>query len=134
MIDVVINRNYKVSRTLGNMTVFINGMEKARFFTLELPWKDNKMYISCIPEGTYVVEPNDTEKYPDTYRILEVANRTGILIHWGNYPKHTLGCILMGLDSTDIDKDGKMDIGQSRKAVEALNELIGKNKFNLLIC
>jgi hypothetical protein len=131
-ISIVIDRTYKVDRTLGNMTVFVNGVEEKRFYTLELPWKDNKKEISCIPEGRYHGEPNDTKKYPDTYRVLEVDGRTDILIHSGNYPRHTLGCILTGLKSIDIDKDGRIDVGESKKAMK--NEIIGDNNFKLLIC
>ncbi len=73
-------------------------------YTLELPWKDNKRNLSCIPEGTYKVSTRYSPKYGLVYHIKEVSNRSYILIHSGNYGgditkglrSHTSGCILLG--------------------------------------
>lgn len=67
-------------------------------YTLELPWKDNKTNISCIPTGKYNCVPYSSEKYQGVFQIQDVPNRDAILIHIGNYPKDTHGCILPGLD------------------------------------
>ncbi len=134
MIRAILKRTYKSDRTLGQLTIFDdNDIEIARYFTLENPWKDNQRNISCIPEGTYTVVPNHTKAHPDTYRVLKVENRSGILIHIGNYPKDTHGCILVGLKQIDLDKDGVLDIAQSTDAIESLYELIGEKTFKLTI-
>ena len=73
-------------------------------FTFELPWKDNKPNLSCIPAGTYKVVPFSGRRFKRVYHILDVPNRSYILIHSGNfagdrtkgYRSHTYGCILVG--------------------------------------
>lgn len=72
--------------------------------TLELPWKDNKKSISCIPPGEYNVEIRYSKKYRKVFWVRKVPNRTYILIHSGNfggdknqgYKSHSTGCILLG--------------------------------------
>jgi len=62
--------------------------------TLEDKWKNNKRNVSCIPTGEYVVEKYSGTKYKNVWKILNVPNRSNILIHWGNTHKNTEGCIL----------------------------------------
>ncbi len=71
-------------------------------FTLENTWKDNEPRVSCVPKGTYGLGTKKYGKYWDKYQPLvipilhDVPNRSQILIHPGNFPKDTLGCILVG--------------------------------------
>lgn len=72
--------------------------------TLELPWKDNKRNISCIPAGEYIVKIRKSPKYGTIYWVTNVKERTWILIHSGNFAgdtskgwkTHVNGCILLG--------------------------------------
>ena len=70
--------------------------------TLELPWFNNQQNISCIPTGVYEVARSVSQKFGLCYRFSSVHNRSGILIHAGNTIKDTRGCILVGLDVTDV--------------------------------
>lgn len=70
-------------------------------FTLENTWKDNEPRVSCIPPGEYPLETKTYGKYYQIEKVpipilRDVPNRSEILIHWGNYPEDTLGCILVG--------------------------------------
>lgn len=71
-------------------------------FTGELPWKENRPAISCIPAGEYLVQTRTSPKYGTIYHVKEVDGRSWILIHWGNlvggegYQTHSQGCILLG--------------------------------------
>ena len=81
--------------------------------TLELAWKDNQKRISCIPKGVYEVEKRHTEKSKYKYEhlhILDVPDRELILMHIGNYPKNSKGCILLG------NTRALNFVGDSRKA------------------
>jgi hypothetical protein len=64
--------------------------------TLEPPWQHNMRNISCIPAGEYVVKKHFSRKFGDCFHVLDVPNRSGILIHAGNYVQDTRGCILVG--------------------------------------
>jgi hypothetical protein len=62
--------------------------------TLERPWLDNMVSISCIPSGHYKFK-RDTHGRFQWFRVLDVPNRTHIEFHQGSKPKHSEGCILM---------------------------------------
>ena len=83
-------------------------------FTLENEWKDNEQRKSCIPDGTYEVYTKTYGRYYKSFGrpipiLRDVPNRSEILIHWGNYPKDTLGCILVG------DSKGEEAVWNSKK-------------------
>lgn len=64
--------------------------------TLELPWKDNRRRISCIPAGTYLVAKRSSPKYGHHWEVNGVEGRGTILFHIGNTINDILGCILVG--------------------------------------
>lgn len=113
--------------------------------TLELAWNDNKKKVSCIPVGAYKWEkvPASTNiPYPHI-AIKNVPNRDGICIHSANYAAgkttQLLGCIAVGSGYSDINKDGYLDIIESKKTFEKLmsvlpnsGKLIIENEENLL--
>ena len=82
--------------TMGKL--FLNGEEFCD--TLELPWKENKRSISCIPAGEddarlRLPRESATREYVHLL-IKDVPNRDYILVHIGNTTKDTKGCILVG--------------------------------------
>jgi len=74
------------------------------YCTLELPWKNNRPMVSCIPEGTYRLVNHYFRGYRRSFRLLGVPGRSFILIHNGNFAgdeekgfkTHSRGCILVG--------------------------------------
>jgi len=101
-------------------------------YTLELPDKNNEKQKSCIPRGQYEVVKRNSPKYGDHFHILDVPDRSMILIHSGNYYTHTLGCILVGKGLSDINGDGLCDTTQSKVAMTDLNRILPK-QFNITI-
>jgi len=99
--------------------------------TMENPWRFNEPYVSCIPEGTYIVKPYNSEKYHKTYKVQDVPGRTGILFHTGNFEQDTEGCILPGLMAGELA--GKPAVKSSALAMKALEDLVGKEDFVLTI-
>lgn len=94
-------------------------------FTLELPWEDNKPFVSCIPEGTYKAKKYMSPSKKQTVLMLDdVPGRTYIQIHAGNYTRQIEGCILIGNGIKFLDKDGIPDISDSGNALKTLLELI----------
>jgi hypothetical protein len=92
----------------------------AKWDSLELPWLDNQRRISCIPLGTYKARKHKSHKFGRTLWLQDVPNRSEILIHSGNYHTQILGCILIGKDLKDINKDGYLDVTRSRVAMKEL--------------
>jgi len=102
-------------------------------FTLELPWKNNQNDVSCIPKGTYKVSKRNSLKYGQHLHILDVPNRTFILIHSGNYYKQIQGCVLVGDSLTDLNKDGYKDVTNSKKTLEKLLSILPNSNLTLEI-
>lgn len=83
---------------LGQLFVFDDTkMRLFTCFTLELPYRNNAKNVSCIPMGKYRMTPIQHNKFGHCLRLVSVKDRSGILIHAGNYPIDTKGCILPGL-------------------------------------
>ena len=89
--------------------------------TLELPWKQNKQSISCIPEGTYKYRIAASPRTGNLVIWIDnVPNRTSIQIHAGNYTRQIEGCCLVGESVKDIDHDGILDVTNSKNTLKAL--------------
>jgi len=112
-------------QTLGNLNLFSGVEEIFSCKTLELAWLWNQKNISCIPTGDYLFEQSATKHFPICFRVKtlskhSVPGRTGILAHYGNFKRNTKGCILLGRDFTDIDRDGVLDVTTSKITVSEL--------------
>lgn len=103
-----------------------------KYSTIELPWKENKQNISCIPKGYYPVTKRYSSKYGYHLHIKNVPGRDFILIHAGNYYTQTRGCILVGLEFRDINSDQEVDVVRSQKALGELLTQLPK-QFNIII-
>jgi hypothetical protein len=99
------------------------------FVTLELPWRDNLKMISCIPAGTYQCTKRHSPSRGIVYAVNDVPCREHILIHVGNFPTDTQGCILIGLS---ISSTPNM-IQRSKSALADLFEITGGEPFTLTI-
>jgi hypothetical protein len=93
---LLIRDTFTKESTIGKL--FING--ESFCDTLENPYINNERNISCIPEGQYKVRlrlarESATRNYLHLL-VQDVPNRDYILVHIGNYPSQTQGCILVG--------------------------------------
>lgn len=98
--------------------------EGRELYTLERPWRSNQPFVSCIPDGTYIIEPYDSPKFGKVYIVSGgTVNRfpsphhvrSGILFHPANKVNELEGCIAPGMD---INAHGV--ISKSRLACELL--------------
>lgn len=120
-------------QTLGELTLYDqSGKTVFKCKTLELPWKENKTSISCIPKGIYRANPRTTDKRGEHYHIVPTEPRKWILIHSGNYYTDIQGCILVGNAYSDINKDGYMDVLNSKVTLKKLVAAAPKG-FELII-
>jgi hypothetical protein len=102
---------------------------KVLCYSLELPVKDG-LPGSAIPPGRYQIELQPSPKFLSSGdpwieqfaskmpHLARIPNRSLIMLHWGNRPENTDGCILVGL-THDVD-----EVGESRLAFESLYRII----------
>lgn len=125
-----------------------------RLATIERPWKPNPKgqggipRESCVPDGLYTVRPHHSEKFPETYALVNAARgvyyqpgdvpagqqwgRSAILIHAGNTANDVVGCIAIGLRH-EVSGADLHYIGDSRVALGKLRALLGRDEAQLLI-
>ena len=97
-----VDRLYKKSEyTIGSLS--INGQWICD--TLEphcIDWSKEKKIPkkTAIPEGCYRLAMRKSRKFGKMMPyLLDVPEFTDIMIHTGNFPKHTEGCILVGYNT-----------------------------------
>jgi hypothetical protein len=111
--------------------------------TIELPWRDNKQFLSCIPAGEYQC---DWAARPDggwCYHVNGVAGRTAILIHAANlggdvtlgYKSDLEGCIGLGLRFGALTVGNKYQRGvlNSAVALSLFEAQLGYHSFTLAV-
>ena len=127
---LIIRDTFTEKSTIGRL--FING--ESFCDTLENPYINNERNISCIPEGQYKVRlrlarESATRDYLHLL-VQDVPNRSYILVHIGNKPSHTKGCILVGNGrQQDIVENSRLAMELVIK--EILN--LGGENINLII-
>ena len=113
---LVLTRTYFPSGTNGTLAI------EGQFIcnTIELPWKENKKRVSCIPEGKYLLRKRYARKFGWHLEVVGVKNRTFILFHPANNALLELnGCIA---PVTQISSPG---LGlRSRQAFSRLKKLV----------
>jgi len=103
-----------------------------QFRTLELPWLFNKIKRSRISVGTYDCIKWVSGTKGNCFKILSVQGRKDILIHKGNYNFNTEGCVLVGSELLDINKDGLTDVINSGSTLKHLLN-ISADKILLIV-
>lgn len=97
--------------------------------TVERPWIDNQVGISCIPTGNYVCHRVSSLKFGNTFEVHEVPGRSHILFHKGNLMDDSHGCIIVGEQYELLG--GKPAVLASGKAFqEFLDRTKDVNEFN----
>lgn len=87
-------------------------------FTGELPWRDNKPNISCIPKGVYDVVWSMSPRFRKMlYLVTAVPNRTGIRFHAANL----MGDVTKGLRA---QLNGCIALGEKLGSIENQKALL----------
>jgi hypothetical protein len=121
-------------QTTGCLIVHDSFQDHVRFATIELPWLNNKPFVSCISPGTYKAVKIHSNTFGWCIHILTVPNRSGILIHAGNFYTNTKGCILVGKHFSYINTDNQIDISNSKESLKILTTFfIPEIIFNITI-
>ena len=117
-------------QVIGNGFVLDNDFINFEFKTLELAWKNNQKQISCVPIGDYKVKKRWSKKFGNHFHILDVPNRSYILIHCANFYTQLRGCVAVGDDLSYINGDNEIDVVNSTKTLKELLKMM-PNDFNL---
>jgi hypothetical protein len=126
---VVVTRSYEPQATRGILRV-----DDKVFHTLEPPWRNNQNGISCILPGEYIakfLERSTSGRYRNVYWLQAVPGRSGILIHAGNVPAHTEGCILIGRQTGILN--GMPAVLNSKSALSEFVGMMQPNDFRIFI-
>ena len=118
----------RLAETIGRLAVVEDGEEVWSCRTIELPYRDNERWVSCIPPGRYVaeiVQESPAFSYSHVWihdRGFHAAasTRTGIKIHIANYARELEGCIAVGREFRDLDGDGVVDVTDSEETLRDL--------------
>jgi hypothetical protein len=118
MMELELNRSYLPQGTNG--VILYNGLPVC--YAIELPWKENRNKISCIPEGRYALVKRYSPKFKQHLLLKNVEGRALILVHPANDAiKELKGCIAPVLTLTG---EGKGDF--SKLALAKLFALMDK--------
>ncbi|WP_353620705.1 DUF5675 family protein [Gabonibacter chumensis] len=116
---ILIREEFYSDRTLGSI-LFRNTLYVR---TLEPPYyppghtRHNARH-TAVPLGLYRLKFHDSPRFgPSKIYLSDVPHRSGILIHAGNTPPDTTGCILVGCDF----RSGRLT--ESRTALQQLETL-----------
>jgi hypothetical protein len=97
-------------------------------YTLEPSCRNKANEHPAIPAKRYLVNLQYSNKFGRKMPTLcDVPDRTDILIHWGNFPEDTLGCLLVG-GNKGIDF-----VGNSRATYDKLYPIILKRTDNQML-
>ena len=84
--------------------------------TLEPRDEENANDISSIPAQQYMCKKYSSPRYPNTFQVMHVPNRTNVLFHAGNVSNNTMGCILLGRSVGTVNgKRGVLDSNATMK-------------------
>jgi hypothetical protein len=89
--QVLLTRYYSAFGVHGTLETPNN-----KLYTIEKPWIHNQLFISCIPEGSYICKKYESTRHGLTFEVIDVEGRTHILFHKANSPKDVKGCIGIG--------------------------------------
>lgn len=120
-------------QTIGTFYLLENDFIIKSWFSLELPWLNNQNFISCIPPGIYTAIKHESPKFGPSLWIQDVEGRSEILVHYSNHYWNLKGCVAIGEDLTDLDKDGNVDVTDSKASIRQLMSLIKGDSIQIEI-
>lgn len=93
--------------------------------SLERGWLNNVRNVSCIPAGVYNLKLEWSPRFQkDLWEIYDVPNRRECKFHAANFSRELNGCIALGKERRDLDKDELIDITDSRNTMKKFHEVM----------
>lgn len=115
--------------TLGVFQILVGGKEVARFWSLEDPVRDTKIWgDTAIPKGTYTVTATYSQRFKKVLpEVHNVQGYRGVRLHGGNKKVDSHGCPLVGMR-----KDSPTSIGNCAPAVNLILDYLHTYKVGKL--
>ena len=121
--------------TLGEFSL----EDGTRFYSIELPWRNNDHGTSSIPPGVYNCHWINSPKHGECYQVMNVLNRDMIEIHSANFAgdaskgfiSQLLGCIALGMSIGILN--GQLAVLNSKGAIASFETKQEKKDFQLTI-
>ena len=102
--------------------------------TIELPWLRNQRNVSCIPEGRYELRKRFIKKFGLHLLVVDVPDRSWILIHPANDAKTQLkGCIAPVTQLTGPGRGSESRLANEKLKALVLEALERKDKVFITI-
>lgn len=102
------------------------------FVTVERPWLDNRVNVSCIPEGGYILKPSRYNRGGyDAMQVVSVPHRSHIKMHIANTMFNVKGCIGIGEDLGWIN--GMLGVTNSTVSFARFMDIVGHQSHKLII-
>jgi len=100
------------------------GIDERLCYTLEPVESNNERDFSCIPQGNYKLTPRTSPRRWQHFLVNGVENRDHILVHAGNHPGNTSGCILVGTSrGSDVVNNSRVALKSLRNRFENVENL-----------
>lgn len=117
MKKLILCRTYHINGTNG---LFYDPAGELLCYTIELPWRNNRVRESCIPEGTYQLTKRYSQKFKHHIHLEDVLDRSLILIH----PANNAGTELLGCIAPVTTLTGPGTGNSSRVQFEKIKEMV----------
>ena len=110
------------------------------WYSLELPWRQNRINVSRIPAGQYECEWTYSPAFGKyLYLVRGVRGRSGIRVHAGawagdkakGYRSSVKGCILLGQRTARLH--GQLAVMSSQNAISQMEQVMGRQPFLLTV-
>jgi hypothetical protein len=125
--ELEIFRTYDPEGTNGELKLVVCN-------TIELPWLQNQRNVSCIPEGRYELRKRFIKKFGLHLLVVDVPDRSWILIHPANDAKTQLkGCIAPVTQLTGPGKGSESRLANEKLKALVLEALERKEKVFITI-
>ncbi len=129
--ELLLQRSYLPSGTNG----ILSCEDQLICYTIELPWNQNRRWISCVPEDRYQLVLRYSKRHQLHLMLKNVPFRSLILIHKANNAlKELKGCIAPVNELTGAGKGKKSDAAFARLIQLVTNCINQGEKVWLRIC
>ena len=134
---IKIHRFFQTENQTSGACTVLNEFNAPLFsaLSLERGWQSNKRMISCVPKGTYEAVFEHSPRFKmDLLELKNVPNRSECKFHSANHWHQLNGCVALGLRYINLDKDGYLDITDSKATMARFHEsLKGFDKYIVII-